>query len=206
MKISLHTLFTLSLCLTVALVSSFVLPDIAAADKDIKIFSLPAPKKTGGKPLMEALNERKTNRNISSNKISDQELSNLLWAVWGINRSDGKRTAPTAMNRQSIEVYVVLESGVWLYDAKKNELVLAIAGDERSKFSNTAVTLLYTAPANDKFSAMHIGSLYQNAGLYCASAGLANVVKASGIDALKDILKLPKGYEVFIIQSIGYPK
>lgn len=206
MKISLHTLFTLSLCLTVALFSSFVLPDIAAADKDIKIFSLPAPEKTGGKPLMEALNERKTNRNISSNKISDQELSNLLWAVWGINRSDGKRTAPTAMNRQSIEVYVVLESGVWLYDAKKNELVLAIAGDERSKFSNTAVTLLYTAPANDKFSAMHIGSLYQNAGLYCASAGLANVVKASGIDALKDILKLPKGYEVFIIQSIGYPK
>jgi hypothetical protein len=51
---------------------------------------------------------------------------------------------------------------------------------------------------------MHLGSLYQNAGLYCASAGLANVVKANGKDALKGKLPLPKNYEVFIIHSIGY--
>ncbi|MDR2191503.1 MAG: nitroreductase family protein [Endomicrobium sp.] len=169
-----------------------------------KTVSLPQPDKIGGKPLMEALNLRHSQRNISAKTLSAQELSNLLWAVWGANRSDGRRTAPTGRNSQKVEVYAVLADGVWLYDGVKNELVQAMNSDERSKYTPAGVTLLYAADIKDDFAGMHVGSLYQNAGLYCASAGLANVVKASGKDALKGKLPLPKNYEVLMIQSIGY--
>jgi hypothetical protein len=169
-----------------------------------KTVPLPAPDKTGGKPLMEVLNLRHTDRNIGNKEIAIQDLSNLLWSVWGVNRSDGKRTVPTGRNSQKVEVYAVLSDGVWLYDGVKNELVQALASDERSKYSPAGITLLYAADAKDDFAGMHIGSLYQNAGLYCASAGLANVVKASGKDALKGKLPLPKNYEVLIVHSIGY--
>ena len=168
--------------------------------------SLPEPDKTGGKPLMEALNLRKSERNISEKTLPLQELSNLLWATWGINRPDGKRTAPTGRNSQKVEVYAVLEDGVWLYDAQNNRLQQVISSDERSKYPAAGVTLLYAADSKDAFNAMHMGTLYQNAGLYCASAGLANVVRASHKDALKGKLALEKGYEVMVVHSIGYTK
>jgi hypothetical protein len=110
------------------------------------------------------------------------------------------------MNKQDINVYIVLETGVWLYDAKKNQLIQKLNQDVRSKYSPAGVTLLYAVPSNDGFGKMHVGSIYQNVGLYCASEGLANIVKASGADALKGILSLPSGYEVVIIQAIGYRK
>ena len=167
---------------------------------------LPLPDTSGGKPLMQALAERRTNRSFSDQTVSMQDLSNILWAAWGINRDDGKRTAPTAMNRQQIEVYAVLESGVWRYDAKTNSLQAALAVDARAKYGNAPLTLLYAAPKGAQYGEMHIGSLYQNVGLYCASAGMANVVKASGVDALKDELNLPDKYAVMIVQLIGWPK
>jgi len=175
--------------------------DVFAAQKTVQ---LPQPDKAGGKPLMEALNLRHTQRSISAKPLPLQELSNLLWATWGVNRPDGKRTAPTARNNQKIEVYAVLADGVWLYDGVKNVLVQVLSSDERGKYSPAGVTLLYAADSTDSFAGMHVGSLYQNAGLYCASAGLANVVKASGKDALKGVLPLQKNYEVFIIHTIGH--
>lgn len=176
------------------------------APGDAETVSLPAPGKTGGMPLMEALAARSSNRRFSEKPVDAQTLSDLLWATWGINRPDGRRTAPTGMNRQEIRVYAALDSGVWLYDAAKNRLVLALAQDTRAKFGGSPVTLLYAVPKGDAFSGMHAGSLYQNAGLFCASAGLANVVKRPGADALKGVLPLPGGYEVLIVQSIGWPE
>ncbi|MDL2210547.1 nitroreductase family protein [Desulfovibrio sp. OttesenSCG-928-O18] len=167
---------------------------------------LPKPQTTGGKPLMEALAARSASRSFSDKPVSEQVLSNLLWATWGVNRSDGRRTAPTARNTQDIQVYAALESGVWRYDAVKNELVLALEEDTRKKFGGAPLTLLFAVPEKDRFGSMHAGSLYQNAGLFCASEGLANVVKASGTDALKGVLPLPSGYIVVIIQSIGWPR
>ena len=167
---------------------------------------LPPPDTSGGKPLMQVLAERRSTRSFSDQAVSMQDLSNILWAAWGINRKDGRRTAPTAMNRQQIEIYAVLENGVWRYDAKSNSLQAALAVDARAKYGEAQVTLLYAAPKDAKYGEMHIGSLYQNVGLYCASAGLANVVKASGVDALKNELKLPDKYEIMIVQLIGWPK
>ncbi|MDR2503682.1 MAG: nitroreductase family protein [Deltaproteobacteria bacterium] len=172
----------------------------AAAD----VVHLPAPDRAGGVSLMQAINMRHSNRNIKPEAISEAELSSLLWAAWGINRNDGRRTVPTAKDEQKVNLYVALESGIWLYEAKNNNLRLVQAKDMRSSLSNAPVTLIYAAPANVEFSGMHIGSMYQNAALYCASAGLANIVKVSGIDVLRN-LPLPSGYKVMIIQSVGKP-
>lgn len=168
--------------------------------------ALPQPDKSGGKPLMEALALRASTRSFSDKPVADQDLGNLLWAVWGVNRDGGRRTAPTAKNSQEVAVYVARADGVWLYDGVRHELVPALSGDFRAKLGGAPLTLLYAAPVNNEFSGMHIGSLYQNAGLYCASAGLANVVKRSGADALDSVLKLPDGYKVYIIHPIGWPK
>ena len=82
---------------------------ISLAAQDI---ILPAPDKTGGKPLMQALNERQTTRSFTQDSLSLQQLSDLLWSAAGINRPDqGKQTAPSAMNWQEIDMYVTLPGG-----------------------------------------------------------------------------------------------
>ena len=169
--------------------------------------TLPKPDTTGGKPLMEVLQLRKSARAFSDKPVSEHELSNLLWAAWGVNRPEtGRHTAPTSQNEQNIQVYAAMESGVWLYDPAAHGLNLALAEDTRAKFGGSPITLLFAAEDGHYASGMHVGSVYQNAGLYCASAGLANVVKRTGANALDGVLKLPAGYRVFIIQSVGWPR
>lgn len=172
---------------------------------------LPEPQTNGGKPLMEALKDRKTSRSFSDRPLEPQMLSDMLWAAFGINRpAEGKRTAPTAMNRQDIDVYVLDAAGVWRYEAKENALILVLEKDLRSVMASQSfaakapVTLLYVAE-NNITSGMHAGSLYQNVGLFCASAGLNNVVRRMDKDQLTQALPLPAGKEVIVSQSVGYP-
>lgn len=169
-------------------------------------WNLPKPATEGGMPLMEALSKRHSNREFSDKPLSEQTLSDLLWAAWGVNRPDGKHTAPTAMNKQEVMVFAALENGVWLYEPSENTLTKVLPDDTRAAFGGAPLSLLYAAPADSDVAGCHVGSLYQNAGLYCASAGLANVVKTTGRDALKGKLALPKGYKVFIVHSIGWPR
>lgn len=192
------------LAISAAALAATVAPAFAAATQPVRR-SLPAAQTSGGKPLMEALSRRKSTRSFSDTPIQEQDMANILWAAWGANRTNGMRTAPSARNRQDAVVYAVLESGVWEYDAGAHELKLALDGDQRGKFGGAPLTILYAAPG-DEFSTMLMGSLYQNAGLYCASTGLGNVVKATGRDALAGKLPLPAGYKVLIVQSVGWPK
>lgn len=194
----------LCLSMTLALLLGAVPQSEAAQVGEVQ--TLVKPDTSGGKPLMEALSLRKSTRSFSDKPISEQDLSNLLWATWGVNRADGKHTVPTSMNKQNVRVYVALESGVWLYEPKDHALRLALAQDARSKFGGAPLTLIFAAENDYYASGMHAGSMYQNAGLYCASAGLGNVVKRNGIDALDGQLELPKDYRVYIVQSIGWPR
>lgn len=99
------------------LLSLFVTSSLLSIAQDIK---LPSPQKQGGEPLMQVLSKRASTRDFDTQKnIDSQTLSNLLWAAWGYNRED-KRTAPSAMNRQEISLYIVTAQGVYLYDAKQN--------------------------------------------------------------------------------------
>ena len=160
---------------------------------------------------MEALKERKTSRSFSDRPLEEQVLSDMLWAAFGINRpAEGKRTAPTALNKQNIDIYVLDAAGVWRYDAKTNTLAAVMQKDLRPVMDSqpfaakAPVTLLYIAE-NDVTSGMHAGSLYQNVGLFCASAGLNNVVRRMDKDKLTQALSLPAGKEVIVSQSVGYP-
>lgn len=190
----------LALCLGLSLLMA--VPALAAE----KGITLVAPQTEGGMPLMEALKARKTDRAFGAATVSEQDLSNILWAAWGVNRNDGRRTVPTAMNNQDMDLYVAMENGVWRYNAGNHTLEQVLAQDTRAKLGGAPLTLLYAGPAKDSNALMHAGSMYQNVGLYCASAGLANVVKTTGADALNGVLPLPKGYKVFVIHSIGHTK
>jgi SagB-type dehydrogenase family enzyme len=193
------------------------------AAQDLKPIQLPPPETNGGRPLMQALKDRKSTRNFSSPKLSPQVLSNLLWAAFGINRPDGRRTAPSAMNWQEVSVYVAAPEGVYVYDAKANALNPVVAGDFRaatgtqSYVKDAAINLIYvsdlskTGPASSSdaeiYTAADVGFIAQNVYLYCASEGLGAVVRAS-IDkpALAKTLKLQPSQKIILAQSVGYPK
>ncbi|MDR2574682.1 MAG: nitroreductase family protein [Desulfovibrio sp.] len=195
------------LCLALLLgMTGFPLGPARVAAGPAETAALPKPDMSGGMPLMEALAKRRSTRTVSGEPISERDLSNLLWAAWGINRPDGKRTVPTARNRQDARVFAVLESGVWLYDAAANALVKAVDIDARSRFGGAPLTLLYAARADDETGGMHVGSMYQNVALYCASVGLGDVVKITGRGGLDSALKLPEGYKILVAHSIGRPK
>lgn len=178
--------------------------------------TLPVPRKTGGMPLMEALSARQTGRTFSEQTLSDQQLSDLLWAAFGINRDSGKRTAPSAMNRQEIDLYVALSSGLYLYDAKRNVLTQLLTEDIRGKagrqpFVKTApVCLIYVSDderlKSEFYAATDTGFISQNVYLFCASEGLHTVVLGSiDKDALHNAMKLTPAQHVILTQPVGKP-
>ena len=189
-----------------------------APAQDLKPISLPAPQTDGGMPLMQALKQRHSTRAFSTQPLSPQTLSNLLWAGFGINRADGHRTAPSAMNWQETDLYVATADGVYLYDAKANALQPVAAGDLRAVagtqpfVKDAAVNLVYVADTtrskgNTEFLAADSGFIAENVYLFCASEGLVTVVRAS-VDhaAVAKAFKLRPEQRVTLAQSIGYPQ
>lgn len=183
---------------------------------------LEKPDTTGGMPLMQALAERHSERQYADKDLSLEHLSGLLWAVNGINRQNGNRTVPTAMNRQEIDVYVFLKSGVYYYNPKENQLEPVAAGDQRAAtgsqdfVAKAPVNLVYvsngsrvnndTRPASERlYSAMNIGHCSQSAYLYAASNKMAAVIRGM-VDASKlaTILKLNPNSVAMAAQSVGY--
>ena len=178
------------------------MPDAAAVGTGRRM--LPIPDRMGGLPLLQALSLRRTVRRFSVMGVTDNILANLLWATWGVNRADGKRTAPTAMNKQHVELYVALANGIWLYHGKENQLELQNQQDVRGKLGKGQIVLIYTADEGD-YGAMAVGSCYQNAGLYCASVGLGNVVRGSNAKDAGKYIKITPGYKIWVTQDIGWP-
>lgn len=195
-----------------------------ASAQELKPIKLPRPQMEGGKPLMQALKERKSTREYSSEQLTMQTLGNLLWAAFGVNRPDtGKRTAPSAMNRQEIDIYVATAHGLYLYNAKDNTLNLVLTKDIRAAtgkdtyVENAPMDLVYVADysrmggqSDDEkslYSAADTGFIAQNVYLFCASEGLATVVRGS-VDrpALTRIMKLRPEQKIMLAQCVGYPK
>jgi len=182
---------------------------------------LPKPRTEGGKPLLQVLKERRSTREFSAERLSPQLLSDLLWAAWGVNRADGRRTAPSAMNRQELDVYIMTQDGAWRYDAKANRLEPVAAGDHRAAagtqpyVATAALNLVYAADTSktgsgaefDVFMGADAGFVAQNVYLFCASEGLVTVVRGS-IDkaALAKLLHLRETQRILLSQSVGYPK
>jgi nitroreductase len=185
--------------------------------------SLPPPEKSGGLPLMEALAKRQSSRDFAPDPLPVQLLSDLLWAAYGMNRADGGRTSPSALNVQETDIFVALPSGAYRYDAVTHELHLAASSDLRritgyQDFVDEApLDLVYVADhlkmnrvpvgQRESYASVSAGAITQNVYLFAASNGLATVIRA-WIDraAIADALGLTHDQQVLLSQTVGYPK
>ena len=197
-------------------------PTPAKGDTIPKI-TLPAPDKAGGIPLMEAIARRHSAREFAPRELPLTLLSSLLWAANGVNRSDGGRTAPSAMNAQEIDVYVALPSGAYLYDAAAHALELVAGSDIRrvtgyQDFVDlAALDLVYVAdhrrmtlvPAGSRenFASAAAGAIAQNVYLFAAGNGLSTVIRAwIDRDAIANALGLSHDQQVLLSQTVGFPR
>lgn len=190
--------------------------------------TLPAPDRKGGKPLMQTLNERQTTRTFTEDKLTQQQLSDLLWSAWGINRADQKkRTAPSAMNYQEMDMYVAMPGGLYLYVAENHSLKMINDKDLRkttgtqSYVNNAALNLVFVADMSkvgkkegvriddsDLFmSYSNAAFMSQNVYLYCASANLGTVIRGSiPKDKLAAEMGLRSNQIIILAQTVGVIK
>jgi SagB-type dehydrogenase family enzyme len=198
---------------------------ISLAAQDIL---LPAPDKTGGKPLMQALNERQTTRSFTRDSLTLQQLSDLLWAGFGINRPDqGKRTAPSAMNWQEINIYLTLPGGSYVYAAESHSLKFINNKDLRKEtgsqsfVADAALNIVYVADMSRRgkkegevvtdsdlfMTYADAAFIAQNIYLYCASANLGCVVRGSvPQNNLSAELGLRPNQKIIMAHTVGVPK
>lgn len=200
-----------------------LLAALAVSAGEADVVTLPMPQTSGGLPLMQALAARHSSREFAKRPLEPQQLSNLLWAAFGVNRADaGKRTAPSARNWREIDIYVALADGTYIYDPVANVLRRVLTKDIRAltgvqDFVGTApLNLVYVANRQrmegaseadkDLYTAADTGFIAQNVYLYCASAGLNTVVRGS-VDraALAVELKLSPQQRIILAQTVGYP-
>lgn len=190
----------------------------------VKVIKLSTPNLNREATLMETLSKRQSIREFAPGMLSMADLSDLLWAANGINRPDGKRTAASALNRQDIDIYVVMQDGAYLYDPVKSELNLIAEGDHRSAvagrqdFAKSAPVCLVLVSDLSKFGGASAtgsaitggtdaGIVSQNISLFCTAAGLATVPRGTmDGEALKKILKLGPDQRPMLNHPVGYKK
>jgi SagB-type dehydrogenase family enzyme len=185
--------------------------------------ALPPVEPHGGMSLMEALAARRSSREFAPASLPLSLLSGLLWAAYGVNRSDGGRTAPSALNAQEIDIYAALPTGAYRYDAAARTLELVAATDIRrvtgyQDFVDDApLDLVYVAdhtrmrmvPAaqRESYASVAAGAIAQNVYLHAAANGLATVIRAwIDREAIAEALGLTHDQQVLLSQTVGYPK
>jgi len=196
---------------------------LASRAQDDGSIRLPEPATQGGMPLMQALKQRQSLREFSEKELPLQVLSDLLWAAFGINRPEsGGRTAPSARNRQEIDIYVATQKGLYRYDAQENALIPVSSDDiraftgEQPFIADAPVDLIYvadhtkmegmTGSEKEFYAAADTGFISQNVYLYCASSGLATVVRGSFRKIhLARAMKLIPSQTIILTQTVGYP-
>jgi len=189
-----------------------------------ELIPLPPAQMTGGMPLMQALQARHSSRDFSPRTLPAQVLSDLLWAAQGVNRPQtGKRTSPSARDWREIDIYVTRADGVFVYEPNTHALRKVLDRDVRvltgrQDFPAEApVNLVYVADARRMpdadpsqqtfYAATDTGFIAQNVYLFCASSGLAVVVRgALDKEALGVALDLGPQQWVTLAQTVGYPK
>lgn len=192
------------------------------------IIKLPAPNKDNEFPLMKALENRRSKRKWKNEILSNEELSNLLWAACGITmeetkKTKSKRTAPSATNTQTIKVYVALGDGLFVYEEKSHSLIKVLAEDIRMHIStqkmmqSVPVGLIYVSDyskmktylaKNDNrkwfVSGTEAGFISQNVYLYCASAKMSTtVIGLVDREKLQKVMRLREYEKVVYTQAVG---
>lgn len=206
--------------LTAALLLS---TNVFAAQNEI---ILPAPNLSDNLSVMQALNQRKSNRNFVDKNLTAEQLSKILWAANGVNRPDGKRVIPAALKTYSVEVYAVTSEGIYLYDAQNHKLILVADGDFRA-LTTTGQTFVEKAAVNlvfvetpeiwatarkipprenqIAFANIIVGAMVQNVALAAQTEGLGNCVRGSiNRDEFKRAAKLSDDKTILLAQSVGF--
>ena len=202
----------------VAVISFAISPLCAGQPGEIV---LNKPELSSGKPFMQCVALRRSLRNFSAKPLSQQQIADILFVADGVTRENGRKTVPTARNKQNQSVYAFTADGAYLYNSKKHSLVPVLKGDYRKEcgkqpFHGKAPLILVfvsdmkaigdTPEAQALYAGNHSGSASQNVYLYAASEGLATVVCGMlDRDKLKSLLKLPADHQVIFSQPIGYP-
>jgi hypothetical protein len=209
-----------------------------ALSQKLPPIELLTPTLKSGTSVRESLQQRRTIREIGDKKLPLQVLSNLLWAACGVNRKNGPfgipgRTAASASNSQEIDLYVVTEEGVHLYDPFHHILVPVIAGDMRDLaigqgqaklVANAPVHLIYIADVHKlshtsgyqepglrdseiqkSYYYVDTGLIAGNVYLFAASQGLASWFHNCNRSGLAATLKLRADQRVLFGQTVGYP-
>jgi SagB-type dehydrogenase family enzyme len=205
-------------------------PNKPAAEMKLAVIKLEKPNLEKGVPLMKAFKQRKSDRQFSDKKLTSQQLAEILWAANGVNRDDGKRTVPSAMNKHPMDIYAVLAEGIYSYDPAKHELAPVAEGDFRDQAGGQAFVKM--APLNIVFvadlskftdtrrpgrempnetkmqwAALEAGCQVQNVYLYCASEGLSTVVRGMvDKEKLAPTMKLKGEQAIICAQTVGWPK
>ena len=143
--------------------------------------------------VMQALKQRRSERSYADTELSNQQLSTILWAACGISdEKTGKITAPSAMNKQDITLYVACKDGAWRYDNKANSLIKVSKKDlrgavaSRQEFAAKAPVSIVIVSDQSKygnkaleFGSMSAGYVSQNIYLACTAMGLSTVARAT---------------------------
>jgi nitroreductase len=206
------------------LVLQLIFLSIGIFAQDLKPIILNAPDLKRGLPVMQAFSLRASSTDFSDKKLSVQDLSDLLYAANGVNRKDiSKRTAPSAMNAQDVDVYVFLQEGVYLFNAAKNILTPVVAGDQRPLAAGNqegvakapAILLMVSDISRFKLpdeatkldaAAKDAGIVSQNINIFCAGTGLITRPRGTMvIDKLKTVLKLKETQHPMLNNPVGYP-
>ena len=192
-------------CTLLPILISLIFQANCAKASDIKL-----PKPNINTPLMQIINTRASNRNLSDKHIALDILSDILWSAFGTN-SHNTRTIPTGKNEQDLKVFVVYDKKVWLYDGVNNLLKAYSDVDlmpylAKQDFVSKAPVHLIYAGGKD-YAQTHSGSAYQNVYLYAAEKGLATVIRGYfDVNKIHQALKLPETEIVTYHQVIGYPQ
>jgi nitroreductase len=194
----------------------------SAENQDITLAKHPASVKVD---LVAALEHRKSIREYSAKKLSPEDLSAILWAANGVNRPDGKRTAPSAYGKEYIDIYVVTDTGSYLYDAPKHELKFILGANVKNKMSGQgfvakASHILVLVSDTGKIPGLFLGkegkltwanatagAIAQNVYLMSAAKGIGTCFVA-GIQAddIKKALGLSKDMVPIYVMPLGYEK
>ena len=179
------------------------LVSLSYAEGQIK---LSPPNLTRGDCVMQAFAKRSSTKSFSQRVPSMQDLSDLLFAANGINRPDsGKRTAPSALNRQDIKIYVCLADGAYIYNPKSHTLELVSKSDLRQ--TEAPICLILVSDYNDRWSGLDAGIVSQNISIFCAGVGLGTYPHTTmNVEQLMSGLCLRDGQTPMICNSVGFPK
>ncbi|MDZ7724330.1 MAG: SagB/ThcOx family dehydrogenase [candidate division KSB1 bacterium] len=205
------------------LMTALFISAITLTAQELAPIPLPAPQTDSTEPLMQALKTRHSTRSFKPDTLSTQMLGDLCWAAFGISRPEsGKRTAPSAMNRQEIDVYVALQKGLYLYNAKAHQLQPVVDKDLRAETGTqdytgkAPVNLVYVADLSKMgdgsiesklpYAYADTGFIGENVYLFCAAKNLGTVVRGSiDRETLGPLMKLRRDQKIILAQTLGYP-